>query len=68
MVSESAWMVRGVSKTISSLKGCGEALNIYIKEFNSVPELKKGLTSWFKLYNQERFHQGLSYKTPDEGI
>ncbi len=39
---------------------------IYIKEFNSVSELKKGLTSWFKLYNQERFHQSLSYKTPDE--
>jgi putative transposase len=39
---------------------------IYIREFASVPELKEGLSSWFVLYNQERFHQSLSYKTPDE--
>jgi len=39
---------------------------IYIREFTSVPELKKGLSSWFSLYNEERFHQSLSYKTPDE--
>jgi len=39
---------------------------IYIREFPSVPELKKGLLSWFSLYNKERFHQSLSYKTPNE--
>jgi len=30
---------------------------IYIREFTSVPELKKGLSSWFSLYNEERFHK-----------
>ena len=39
---------------------------IYIREFISVTELKRGLKNWFKFYNQERFHQALGYKTPDE--
>jgi len=39
---------------------------IHIQEFASVAELRKGLTEWFKAYNQERFHQALKYRTPDE--
>ncbi len=39
---------------------------VYIREFPTVPALKKGLDGWLRLYNEERFHQGLSYKTPDE--
>ncbi len=39
---------------------------IYIQEFASVPELRRGLTNWFEAYNRERFHQALGYKTPDE--
>ncbi len=39
---------------------------IYIKEFSSVPELKNNLSDWFRHYNKDRFHQSLSYKTPDD--
>jgi len=31
-----------------------------------VKDLKEALSDWFRHYNQERFHQGLDYKTPDE--
>jgi len=39
---------------------------IYIQEFVSVPELRKGLMTWFESYNKERFHQALGYQTPDD--
>jgi len=39
---------------------------IYIQEFASVAKLRKGLTEWFEAYNQERFHQALKYRAPDE--
>jgi putative transposase len=39
---------------------------IYLMEFISVSALRTGLANWFTFYNEERFHQGLSYKTPDE--
>ncbi|GEM_PF-3999781 len=29
-------------------------------------QLEKELYAWLRLYNEERFHQGLAYKTPDE--
>lgn len=34
--------------------------------FENGPELRRGLKNWFKFYNQERFHQSLDDKTPDE--
>ncbi len=37
---------------------------IYLREFPSVPELKKALSGWFRHYNEDRFHQNLSYKHP----
>ncbi len=39
---------------------------IYIREFKNARELREGLRSYFEFYNQERFHQGLDNKTPDE--
>jgi putative transposase len=39
---------------------------VYIKGYDSVSELERGLSSWFRFYNHERPHQGLSYKTPAE--
>jgi len=39
---------------------------IYIRDFDSVKELRSALRDWFKYYNKERVHQSLSYKTPDE--
>ena len=39
---------------------------IYIREINSPRELRIALSEYFSYYNNERFHQSLSYKTPAE--
>jgi putative transposase len=38
--------------------------DIYLKDYQSVPELLQGLRSYFEFYNNERPHQGLDYQTP----
>jgi putative transposase len=40
--------------------------DIYLKDYATVPALITGLTRYFTFYNQERFHQSLSYRTPAE--
>ena len=40
--------------------------DIYIQEYASVLELQKGLEDYLWLYNYERPHQGLGYRTPAE--
>lgn len=40
--------------------------DIYIREYNSVPECRQGVKRYFEFFNQERFHQSLDYLTPDE--
>jgi putative transposase len=40
--------------------------DIYIKDYASVMELQKGLEDYLWLYNYERPHQGLGYRTPAE--
>lgn len=40
--------------------------DIYIKDYGSVPALDAGLLSYFVLYNRERPHQSLAYRTPAE--
>lgn len=46
--------------------------DIYIHRYETVQELYDGLTTYFKVYNHERLHQSLNYKTPaqvfSEGI
>jgi len=39
---------------------------IYLREYNSVKECKLSIKKYFEFYNEERFHQSLKYKTPDE--
>ena len=39
---------------------------VYLKAYRDVGELEAGLSSWLGFYNQERPHQGLSYRTPAE--
>jgi putative transposase len=39
---------------------------IYLKKYDSLPDLVIGLTSYFQFYNQERRHQALSYETPSQ--
>ena len=40
--------------------------DIYLKDYVSVPELDAGLGDYFRLYNHERPHQSLDYRTPME--
>ena len=40
--------------------------DIYIKDYESVEDLKKGLRHYFLFYNNERPHQSLGDKTPAE--
>ena len=40
--------------------------DIYIKHYESVLELKKGLKHYFHFYNEKRPHQGLNNCTPSE--
>lgn len=38
--------------------------DVYVKEYATVPTLEKGLGSYFHLYNYDRPHQSLAYRTP----
>lgn len=38
--------------------------DIYIKRYESVPELRKGLIDYFRYYNEGRQHESLGYQTP----
>ena len=40
--------------------------DIYLKEYRSVASLLVGLEAYFRFYNDERPHQGLGYRTPQE--
>jgi putative transposase len=39
--------------------------DVYLKGYESMPDLLLGLTHYFLFYNVERFHQSLGYTTPD---
>jgi putative transposase len=38
--------------------------DIYIKGYETVPQLETGLGRYFPFYNEERLHQSLDYRTP----
>ena len=40
--------------------------DIYIKDYERVPELESGLTAYFWFYDEDRPHQSLDYRTPGE--
>jgi putative transposase len=40
--------------------------DIYIKDYELVPELLLGLTAYFRFYDEDRPHQALDYRTPGE--
>ena len=37
---------------------------VYIKDYQSVPDAVRNLRHYFEFYNQERLHQALDYRTP----
>ena len=39
---------------------------VYIKEYETVMEAVEGLRRYFIFYNEERLHQSLGYKTPQQ--
>ena len=39
---------------------------VYIKSYQSISEARESLEKFFKFYNQERPHQALDWKTPEE--
>lgn len=40
--------------------------DVYLRGYESVCELDRGLRSYFRFYNEARFHQSLEYRTPAE--
>jgi len=40
--------------------------DIYIKDYQSMRELKEGVARYMHFYNVERFHESLDYETPDD--
>ena len=40
--------------------------DVYIKDYDVVPELEAGLTAYFRFYDEDRPHQSLAYQTPGE--
>ena len=37
---------------------------VYIKDYQSVPDARRNIQAYFTFYNQERIHQALDYQTP----
>jgi len=40
--------------------------DIYLKDYQTMAELKDGLKRYFEFYNEERFHASLEYATPND--
>ena len=38
--------------------------NVYLYGYQTIPEVRTGLTQYFEFYNKERFHQSLDNQTP----
>lgn len=39
---------------------------VYLKDYANVPEAIQGLGDYFKFYNNQRHHQSLGYRTPEQ--
>jgi len=40
--------------------------DIYLRSYDSVKDMKRDLSRYFRFYNSQRYHQSLDYRTPDE--
>lgn len=40
--------------------------DVYLRGYESAPALERGLTAYFRFYNEDRLHQSLGYRTPAE--
>ena len=39
---------------------------LYLRCYETVPELERGLAGYFPFYNEQRYHQALDYRTPGQ--
>ncbi len=39
---------------------------VYLHDYEKVPDARTGIGNWFRFYNQQRPHQSLGYRTPAE--
>lgn len=39
---------------------------VYLKDYETVPMARESLSQYLAFYNQERLHQALGYRTPQE--
>lgn len=39
---------------------------VYLKAYETIQEAREGLAAYFRFYNEERPHEALGYKTPEE--
>lgn len=39
---------------------------VYLHDYDLVPDARTGIGNWFRFYNQQRPHQSLGYQTPSE--
>jgi putative transposase len=39
--------------------------DVYIRDYETVPQVIAGMGEYFRFYNRERLHQALDYKTPE---
>jgi putative transposase len=44
--------------------GSFKSEDVYLRGYESVPELERGLRAYFRFDNEERLHQSLGYRTP----
>src|SRR5258708_38601269 len=60
-------MGAGGCSTISSWKRLWRSVKyeeVYLKDYQDVPEARSGLARYFEFYNHQRPHQALAYRTP----
>jgi putative transposase len=39
--------------------------NVYPKGYNTVKEAREGINQYIEIYNSQRIHSSIDYKTPD---
>jgi putative transposase len=40
--------------------------DVYLQDYGTPRQARRGLTDYLQFYNQERLHQSLDYRTPAE--
>ena len=65
----SPWTARAAGSTMCTWSVCGAASNseeVYRRAYETVSEARKGIADYLRYFNEERPHQGLDNRTPDD--